>query len=81
MIDTNGEKMLDIKPGTLVQYYDKIAMIIREANMDDIVSTYGNRLEKDQIWTFTSGIIKYSIILLEDEMYICNQDNLKPFID
>lgn len=81
MIDTNGEKMLDIKPGTLVQYYDRVAMIIREATLNDIVSTHGYTLEKDQLWTYTSGIIKFYIILLADEIYLCNGDNLKPFIE
>jgi hypothetical protein len=52
-------------------------MIIREVTWDDIVTVHGDSLSKDHVWTFTSGIIKYYIILVEEELYLVNGDVLK----
>ncbi len=66
-----------MKPGDLVKYYDRVAMIIREATWDDIVSTHGNSLSKDHVWTFKSGVITYWIVLIEEQLYLVNGDVLK----
>jgi hypothetical protein len=66
-----------MKPGTLMKYYDRVAMIIREATYDDIVMTVRDGLSKEAYWTFNSGILKYYIILVEEELYLVNGDVLK----
>lgn len=55
-----------IAPGMLCKYYDKVALIIREANLDDIVSVYGK----------SAKLAKYWVLLLEEQLYIINQDVL-----
>ena len=52
-----------MKPGTLMKYYDRVAMIIREATWDDIITAHGKGLSKEPIWTYKSGVIKYWIVL------------------
>ncbi len=69
-----------MKPGTLMKYYDRVAMIIREASWDDFVIMHGKdfkTLSDHQIWTFKSGVIKYWIVLVEEQLYLVNGDVLK----
>jgi ribosomal protein S13 len=71
-----------MKPGTLMKFYDRVAMIICEATWDDIAKTYRMEdLSEDQIWTFKSrfksGVIKYWIVLVEEQLYVVNGDVLK----
>ena len=60
-----------MKPGTLMKYYDRVAMIIREASWDDI------GLSKEDLWTYKSGVITYWIVLIEEQLYLVNGDVLK----
>jgi hypothetical protein len=48
-----------MKPGTLMKYYDRVAMIIREASWDDIITAHGKGLSKEAVWTYKSGVITY----------------------
>jgi len=66
-----------MKPGTLMKYYDRVAMIIREATWDDIITAHGKGLSKEPIWTYKSGVIKYWIVLVEEQLYLVNGDVLK----
>jgi hypothetical protein len=58
-----------MKPGTLMKYYDRVAMIIREASWDDI--------SKEAVWMHNSGVITYWIVLIEEQLYLVNGDVLK----
>jgi len=67
-----------MKPGTLMKYYDRVAMIIREASWDDIITAHGKGLSKEPIWTVSqSGVITYWIVLIEEQLYLVNGDVLK----
>lgn len=52
-------------------------MIIREASWDDIITAHGKGLTKDAVWTYKSGVVKYWIVLLEEQLYLVNGDVLK----
>ena len=66
-----------MKPGTLMKYYDRVAMIIREAGWDDIITAHGKGLSKEAVWTYKSGVITYWIVLIEEQLYLVNGDVLK----
>ena len=40
-------------------------------------SRYGKGLSKEAIWTYKSGVIKYWIVLIEEQLYLVNGDVLK----
>jgi len=66
-----------MKSGDLVKYYDRVAMIIREASWDDIITAHGKGLSKEAVWTYKSGVITYWIVLIEEQLYLVNGDVLK----
>ena len=61
-------KPIDVSPGKLVQYFDKTALVVRPACLNDLVATYG--------FSGSSFRPGYWIILMEERMYIVNQDVL-----
>jgi hypothetical protein len=66
-----------MKPGTLMKYYDRVAMIIREAGWDDIITAHSKGLSNEAVWTYKSGVITYWIVLIEEQLYLVNGDVLK----
>lgn len=59
-----------LAPGMLCKYYDKVALIIRKASLNDMVSVYGKSAKP----------AKYLVVLLEERMYIVNQEVLSEMI-
>ena len=55
-----------IKPGMLVQYYDKPALVIRAASLDDCISLWGNSFRLGNYW----------VILLGEKLYVVGQEVL-----
>lgn len=50
----------------LVQYYDKPALVIRAASLDDCIAIWGNSFRLGNYW----------VILLEENFYVVGQDVL-----